>query len=45
MIEGEWADDRKTAVIDRVEDPNGDVLERLWDVEWKKGSPMPLYPV
>ena len=37
MIEGEWADDRKTAVIDRVEDPNGDVLERLWDVEWKKG--------
>lgn len=37
MIEGEWADDRKTAVIERVEDPNGDVLERLWDVEWKKG--------
>lgn len=37
MVEGEWADDRKTAVIDRVEDPNGDVLERLWDVEWKKG--------
>ncbi len=37
MIEGEWADDRKTAVIDRVEDPNGDVLERLWDVEWKQG--------
>lgn len=37
MLEGEWADDRKTAVIDRVEDPNGDVLERLWDVEWKQG--------
>jgi RNA polymerase sigma factor (sigma-70 family) len=37
MIEGEWPDDRKTAVIERVEDPNGDVLERLWDVEWKKG--------
>ncbi len=37
MVESEWADDRKTAVIDRVEDPNGDVLERLWDVEWKKG--------
>jgi DNA-directed RNA polymerase specialized sigma24 family protein len=37
MFEGEWADDRKTAVIDRVEDPNGDVLERLWDVEWKQG--------
>ena len=27
---------RKTAVIDRVEDPNGDVLDRLWEVEWKK---------
>jgi len=29
-------DDRKTAVIDRFEDPKGDVLDRLWDVEWKK---------
>jgi RNA polymerase sigma factor (sigma-70 family) len=37
MVGGEWADDRKTAVIDRIEDPNGDVLSRLWDVEWKKG--------
>ncbi len=37
MTGGEWDDDRKTAMIDRVEDPNGDVLERLWDVEWKKG--------
>jgi RNA polymerase sigma-70 factor (ECF subfamily) len=37
MLEGEWADDRKTAVIDRVEDPNGDILERLWDTEWKQG--------
>jgi RNA polymerase sigma-70 factor (ECF subfamily) len=36
MIGGEWDDDRKTAVIDRIEDPNGDVLSRLWDVEWKK---------
>ena len=27
---------RKTAVIDRIEDPNGDVLDRLWEVEWKK---------
>lgn len=36
MTGGEWEDDRKTAVIDRVEDPNGDVLSRLWDVEWKK---------
>jgi RNA polymerase sigma factor (sigma-70 family) len=36
MTGGEWDDDRKTAVIDRVEDPNGDVLSRLWDVEWKK---------
>jgi DNA-directed RNA polymerase specialized sigma24 family protein len=23
-------------VIDRVEDPAGDVLSRLWNVEWKK---------
>ncbi len=37
MTGGDWEDDRKTAVIDRIEDPNGDVLERLWDVEWKKG--------
>jgi RNA polymerase sigma factor (sigma-70 family) len=36
MTGGEWDDDRKTAMIDRVEDPNGDVLSRLWDVEWKK---------
>jgi RNA polymerase sigma factor (sigma-70 family) len=36
MAGGEWDDDRKTAVIDRVEDPNGDLLSRLWDVEWKK---------
>ncbi len=36
MTGGEWEDDRKTAVIDRVEDPNGDVLSRLWDVEWKR---------
>jgi len=37
MTGGDWDDERKTAVIDRIEDPNGDVLERLWDVEWKKG--------
>jgi RNA polymerase sigma-70 factor (ECF subfamily) len=36
MTGGEWDDDRKTAVLDRIEDPNGDVLSRLWDVEWKK---------
>jgi RNA polymerase sigma-70 factor (ECF subfamily) len=36
MAGGDWDDDRKTAVIDRIEDPNGDVLSRLWDVEWKK---------
>ena len=35
IIGGEWDDERKTAVIDRIEDPNGDVLSRLWDVEWK----------
>jgi len=33
---GEEADDRKTAIIDRIEDPQGEVLERMWDVEWKK---------
>ena len=36
MVGGEWENDRKTAVIDRVEDPNGEVLSRLWDMEWKK---------
>jgi len=36
MAGSEWEDDRKTAVIDRFEDPKGDLLGRLWDVEWKK---------
>ena len=36
MVGGGWTDDRKTAIIDRIEDPNGDVLSRLWNVEWKK---------
>ncbi|HSP41715.1 MAG TPA: sigma-70 family RNA polymerase sigma factor [Luteolibacter sp.] len=36
MVGGEWDNDRKTAVIDRIEDPDGDLLSRLWDVEWKK---------
>lgn len=36
MAGGEWDNDRKTAVIDRIEDPSGDVLGRLWEVEWKK---------
>lgn len=36
MTGGQWDDERKTAVIDRIEDPNGDVLSRLWEVEWKK---------
>ncbi|MGJ8672548.1 sigma-70 family RNA polymerase sigma factor [Rubritalea sp.] len=36
MSSGMADDDRKTAIIDRVEDPNGDVLNRLWEVEWKK---------
>lgn len=36
MAMGEWTDERKTAVIDRFEDPNGDLLERMWDVEWKQ---------
>lgn len=29
-------DDRKTAMIDRIEDPQGETLERIWDVEWKQ---------
>ena len=36
MAGGGWDDTRKTAIIDRFEDPKGDVLQRLWDVEWKK---------
>ena len=36
MTGGDWGEDRKTAVIDRFEDPKGDLLDRLWDVEWKK---------
>lgn len=36
MVMGDWENDRKTAVIDRVEDPAGDVLSRLWNMEWKK---------
>jgi RNA polymerase sigma factor (sigma-70 family) len=36
MAGSEWEDDRKTAVIDRFEDPKGDLLARLWDVEWKR---------
>ncbi len=36
MSGGAYDEDRKTAIIDRVEDPKGDVLDRLWKVEWKK---------
>jgi len=36
MPGGGWDDDRKTAIIDRLEDPKGALLERMWDVEWKK---------
>jgi RNA polymerase sigma-70 factor (ECF subfamily) len=36
MAGAEWETDRKTSAIDRVEDPAGDVLERLWDIEWRK---------
>ena len=36
MLGGDWDNDRKTAVIDRVEDPDGDILSRLWNVEWRK---------
>ena len=36
MASSGWDDDRKTDVIDRFEDPKGDLLDRLWDTEWKK---------
>ncbi len=37
MNHSDWDEEgRKTAVIDRLEDPQGTTLERLWDVEWKK---------
>jgi RNA polymerase sigma-70 factor (ECF subfamily) len=36
MAGGEWENDRKTSAIDRVEDPAGEVLDRLWDIEWRK---------
>ena len=36
MAGNEWSEERKMAVIDRFEDPKGDLLERMWDVEWKK---------
>lgn len=29
-------DDRSTAMIDRMPNPKGEVLERMWDSEWKK---------
>lgn len=38
MAGGEWDSDRKTAAIDRIEDPAGEVLSRLWDIEWKKNA-------
>jgi RNA polymerase sigma-70 factor (ECF subfamily) len=36
MLEAAWESDRKTSAIDRVEDPAGEVLPRLWETEWKK---------
>ena len=36
MAGNEWNEERKTAVIDRFEDPSGNLLERMWNVEWKK---------
>lgn len=36
MSAGFEDDDRKTAVIDRLGDPNGEVLDRVWNFEWKK---------
>jgi RNA polymerase sigma-70 factor (ECF subfamily) len=36
MMMGDWETERSTSVIDRIEDPAGDVLSRLWNTEWKK---------
>ena len=36
MSGGDWDDERKTAVIDRYEDPNGVPLDRVWDAEWRR---------
>lgn len=36
MLANEMDSDRRTATIDRFEDPNGEILDRLWEVEWKK---------
>jgi RNA polymerase sigma factor (sigma-70 family) len=36
MHQTDWDDERKTAVIDRFEDPNGVPLDRLWDAEWRR---------
>ena len=34
---GEWDNESdSTSPIEQMEDPQGDTLERLWDVEWKK---------
>ncbi len=35
MLGSAWDEERKTAVIDRLEDPKGELLERMWDVEWR----------
>ena len=36
MLACEWDNERQTALIDRIEDPTGDVLSRLWNSEWQK---------
>jgi RNA polymerase sigma factor (sigma-70 family) len=36
MLHGREGDDRDTAIIDRVADPDGLHLERVWDAEWAK---------
>jgi RNA polymerase sigma factor (sigma-70 family) len=33
---GDWEDTHKVAEIERIADPNGDVLSRVWDTEWRK---------
>ena len=33
---GERSDQRRTATVERVPDPNSDEMEKLWDQEWRK---------
>ena len=42
MAGADWNEERKTAVIDRFEDPKGDLLERMWT--WSGRRTLPMRP-